>query len=261
MSWDEGTITNSAGDLLTVFDTYLVANSYWSIHDASAGTNAKVYKNQDSTANVLYYVYIDDNYSDYAIVEIWEDWNAASHVGVGHKVDNIWGSDLYIRKWAGMGWALSTHDHRFIFCDLDYSMGTYIGQPLRFDLNANMPLYVGRGNGTSYYNPLGYYPSGSDSTWELLFDARGNANVTVYPWAYSSIEKWAQTINGEFWWFETPIYDDSNYLLQGILDGVAHFYSTSIGLTNGQYVWRGEERWIALGGNDSTKYWSLIRCD
>jgi len=261
MAWDEGTITNSAGELLTVFDTYLVANSYWSIHDASAGTNHKVYKNEDSDANVLYYVSVDDNYSDYAVIELWEGWDAGTHTGEGAKVDEFGGNDIYIRKWEGMGWKMSTHDHRFVFCDMDHMMGTYIGQPIRFDMNVNTPLIIARGTGASYYNPLGHYNSSNNVGWELLRDAHGNTNVPVYAWLYIESDKYFKTVNGDYWWVETPIYDTTNYVLHGILDGVCHLYTTSGGLQNGQYIWRGEEKWLALGGSYSTKYWSLVRCD
>ena len=78
MSWHSGTLTNTnAGSFLTILDAVLPTNSAWSIFDDAAGTNAKVYRY--SSTKITYYIKVDNNYTGYAIIELWESWDSGSH--------------------------------------------------------------------------------------------------------------------------------------------------------------------------------------
>jgi hypothetical protein len=67
-----GSVSSSAGGLITVFDTELVKHENWSIYDASAGTNAKVYRCYDEALGVEWYLWVDDNQANYAKIRVWE---------------------------------------------------------------------------------------------------------------------------------------------------------------------------------------------
>jgi len=134
MAWNEGTMSQSAGALLAILDTYLVANSYWSVYDSAAGTNAKVYRNYDAGNNVDYYVKVDDNYANYG------------------------------------GYGIAVSNHRFIFIKLTDGQAYYIGQLKRFDTSKNMPCAIVNTGSGNTNNPIGYYNSSSSCGWACLFD-------------------------------------------------------------------------------------------
>ena len=269
MAWNEGTMSQSAGALLSVLDTYLVANDYWSVYDASAGTNAKVYQNYDASANVDYYVKVDDNYANYALIELWEGWDSGSHSGTGQSLtqDSAGSQSLYIHKPSG-GYGITVGDHRFIFCDLANYYGYYIGQLSRIDTSKNMPIVICSGYTGISNNPLGArnYLGGVNAatSWQCLFDENGTKRV-IHPFcdfyaqneSESIISKLeSKTISGTYLILETPIINHANKLVMGYLDGVMWKGQTQSGLSNGDIVQYNGVDWVALGGGDS---WSLVR--
>src|SRR5574343_639447 len=87
MAWDTGSFANTnAGNLITVLDAQLPANAHWEIFDAAAGTNCKVYHQENAGENSEFYVKVDDNYTGYAIIELWEGWDAGAHAGIGTNI-------------------------------------------------------------------------------------------------------------------------------------------------------------------------------
>ncbi|MHA1360772.1 MAG: hypothetical protein ACTSRC_21835 [Candidatus Helarchaeota archaeon] len=271
MAWNEGTMSHTMGSLISVLDTYLVANDYWSVYDDSAGTATKVYRNYDPSANVDYYVKVQDNFSgySYAKIELWEGWDSGSHTGTGQGLtqDSNDGNYLYIHKPSG-GYGIAVGDHRFVFCDLANYQGYYVGQLSRIDTSKNMPILICSGYTSISRNPLGarnYCVNGGDAaSWQCLFDENGtkrtihsfcdyNMNNESYI-TESRLE--SKTISGTYLILETPIINHANKLVMGYLDGVMWKGQNESGLANGDIIQYNSVDWIALGGGDS---WSLVR--
>lgn len=98
--------------LLSAIESYITSHG-WSVHDASAGTNAKAYSAVNIDASTYKYVVIDVNTSGYIIMKLYEDWNATTHAGTNlatnsdntayaQRVDLTNGSTLFIgsnSKW------------------------------------------------------------------------------------------------------------------------------------------------------------------
>jgi len=244
MAWNTGTMSQSAGALLSILDTYLVVNDYWSVYDGSAGTNAKVYRNYDASANVDYYVKIDDNYADYAIVELWEGWDSGSHSGTGNSLTQINSNTMYIRKPSG-GYGIAVSNHRFIFVYLASGYAYYIGQLIRFDVSKNMPIAIVATSSGSTYNPLGYYNLGSYSGWACLFDENGNSGTILASRADTSSYQSLLTIASTVMIFETPILNINTKKIMGQLEGVCKYYNAS-NLTNGQTVSLDGYEWLVV---------------
>ena len=244
MAWNTGTMSQLAGALLSILDTYLVANDYWSIYDASAGTNAKVYRNYDASASIDYYVKIDDNYADYAIVELWEGWDSGSHSGTGNSLTQINGNTMYIQKPSG-GYGIAVSNHRFIFVELAAGKGYYIGQLKRFDTSKNMPIAIVATSSTFAYNPLGYYNSGANVGWACLFDENGNSGTILASRADTSGYQSLLTIASTVMIFETPILNINTKKVMGQLEGVCKYYNAG-NLTNGQTVSLDGYEWLVV---------------
>lgn len=255
MAWETGTFINTdAGNLITVFDVDLVANDKWSVFDAAAGTNCKVYRCYDAAENVDFYVKVDDNYDGYAIIELWEGWNAGTHTGIGSSLTTPNGYEMQIYRPTG-GWLMSIRNHRFIFINSTYC-GTYIGQLVRYDTTKNMPVYIGS-LAVIDRNSMGYINSANIAAWWTLFDEIGSQNV-IMAYAYNDTSKFTKTITGTFLVFESPVYNNISKLIMGLLEGVVHMYSTPNGLANGDIISINGMDWIAIGGTYSTGYWNLV---
>jgi len=134
MALYEGTLSSGIGGLIAMLDVQLVKNDYWTIYDAEAGTNCHVYKNDSPTENSLFYLKVDDNYDEYAIIELWEGWDAVAHAGTGKSLTKSSGgtSLLYIRK-AAQTYKLMLDNLRFILIQVAAVFSYYVGQPKRFD--------------------------------------------------------------------------------------------------------------------------------
>jgi len=241
MAWNEGTMSQSAGVLLSVLDTYLVANDYWSVYDASAGTNAKVYRNYDASANVDYYVKVDDNYANYAKIELWEGWDSGSHLGTGNSLT----SDLYIIKPNG-GYGIAVSDHRFIFVKLTAGQASYVGQLRRFDASKNMPTAIVNNATSTPSNPLGYYNYIGHAKWVCLFDETGSVGREIYPRSGNANRQELVTIASTVILFETLVINNITYRVMGQLEGVCRYYTASGGLTNGQTVSLNGYEWLVV---------------
>lgn len=240
MAWYEGTmLTNGAGELLTVLDAKLPLNANWSIYDAAAGANCKVYRNYDAGTVVDYCVKVDDNYVAYAIIELWEGWDAGAHSGLGASlITGSAGSTFRIYKAAG-GWGLSLRDHRFIFCEFSNYMSNYVGQLKQFDLTKNMPIIISNNsNAGTLYNPTGTFDVGTSGTvsWRCLFDELGNVGRLLRPYGYGNSYCYIKTIVGTYMIIEYPVFNDVTKNLMGVLEGAMCMQDASSGLSSGDIV-------------------------
>ena len=255
MAWETGSfVTTDAGELISVFDVDLVANAKWSIFDAAAGTNCKVYRCYDAAENVDFYVKVDDNYTGYAVIELWEGWNEGTHTGTGSSLTTCGGYAMQIYRPIG-GWLMSVRNHRFIFINATYC-GTYIGQLVRYDTTKNMPVYIGSQVQTDW-NTIVYYDSASLSAWWTLFDEIGSQRL-LCSYGYYTSYKFIKTIAGTMLISETPIFNDTSKLVLGLMEGSMHLYDADNGLANGDIISINGIEWIAIGGLSSPKYWNLV---
>jgi hypothetical protein len=258
MAWYEGTMSQAIGALLTVLSEKLPLNSKWSIYDNAAGTNVKVYRNYDAAANVDYYVRVADNQTTYAIIQVWQGWNAVTHVGTGQSLTTIGGYTMRIWKWAG-GYGLSVKDHRFVYVDTAMYKGTYVGQLSRYDTTKNMPVYIGHLEDAYANNPLGGPDDNYSIGWRCLFDEGGTVRV-LWPYGMGSSYMKPKTIAGNYIVFECPVFGDGSYLLMGALNGVAYYYQFGWGYPlNGDIVTLNGIDWMFIGS--ANNYWSLVRKD
>jgi len=258
MAYEFARIGLAAGDRLAdLWDAIVVSNAKWSVYDAAAGTNAKTYRCNDIANNVDFYVYVDDNQADYSILELWEGWDAGGHAGVGDSIGGT--ADKYWVRTAG-GVHVCVSDHRVLLGTSAEAMGYYIGQPIRFDTTKNMPFYIGGGdNESNFYNSLGHYHFISSTPWQTLWDHLGNVGVSLMPWGRTTGYKYARTCRGTYVFEDTVVYEDTNKICLGYLDGVCHLYSLSQGFKNGEVITCEDGDWLMLGGTYSTKYWAALR--
>lgn len=252
MSIHTGSMAQTAGALLAVLDAELVLNTNWSVYDASAGTNAKVYRCAGDSKT--WYLYIDDNYTTYCIAKIWEGWNATTHVGTGISS----GGTIYWRKPAGR-WKILLNDTRVVYLTFASNAihGHYAGQPEHIDPTRNYPIIIGHYSTLGAASPLGTGGTYSSAGFAVCYALRIDASTAelVYCFAFDTSHSEfnrPQTQRSGYmekrWWFF-----NSDKKLFGQLDGV---FPTGVGnLSEGRvYVFDGVE-WFAHG----TSYQCLIR--
>lgn len=251
-------VASAAGSRISaIWDGIVILNAKWSCYDAAAGANAKVYRCHDAAKSVDFYVYVDDNQADYSIIQLWEDWDEPGHAGVGDFLVDAGGNQL--RLYASMGCHVIVNDHRVIVTTGWNNLQCYIGQLKRIDETKNMPVYLGRTTGATYYNPLGYYDSPTHVAWRALFNHVGDVNQALRPYAHQDTEQFLKTILGTYIFQETPVYDLGTLLILGYLDGVCYSYTTPNGFGNGQIISCEDGDWLVQGGEYSTKYWAAVR--
>lgn len=261
MALYEGNLASGEGGLITMLDTQLVKNDKWSIYDDAAGTNCHVYENNSPDENSLFYLKVDDNHAGYAIIELWEGWDAVNHVGVGRSLTKSSGGTnlLYIRK-AAQTYKLMLDNLRFKLIQVGGVFSCYVGQPKRFDESKNQPIVVCLATAAYGNNALGrknydYATSNDCASWRALFDNNGN-NSTVLPlgageWneSYHNIRFESiciATNDGKFMVFETPIAFWTDARTFGQLDGVMCIGRSPCPLANGDIVYVDTIPWIFL---------------
>ncbi len=177
--WYEGVFAaQGAGTGLTdIWDAHVVENDCWSVYDAAAGANAKVYRclDPDSAQNCDFFVLVDDNHDGYWLIQLWEGWDAGAHAGVGDHIEVSSSTYTFIgRRYTGSPWALSVLDHRIIFIEKLYWTAQYIGQPRRYDPSYNTPLILSSTGGSNMYNNLALIYNSTQAACRFLFDEAGN---------------------------------------------------------------------------------------
>ena len=107
----------TASNVLSAVETFITAHG-WSVHDASAGTNAKAYSAPNKDGSTYKYVVLDVNTAGYIIMKLYESWNATTHAGTNlatnsdstsycQQLDVTNGSTLYVGAHARWLWLLS----------------------------------------------------------------------------------------------------------------------------------------------------------
>jgi len=253
--------TAAGGRIAAIWDGVVVNNTYWSVYDASAGTNQKVYRCYDSGENVDFYVNVLDNQTYYSTLELWEGWDTSTHVGTGDSLTILPTNSF--RSYVGESAYVIYNDHRVIIASYYGIQACYIGELKRFDTSLCMPILIAKSSASSnWHNPLGLYHSATACLWGALWNHIPTAGVVINPYAQTSSEKFYQTVNGEYLFWETPILDETSQLLMGRLDGVMHCYShspTGFNVREGERVQCDGETWMYWNGTYSTKYGSWIR--
>ena len=267
MAFSSGNFASTAaGSLIALLDVLLPANAYWSIYDAAAAANCKVYRCYDAAGNCDFYLRVDDNYDAYAILQLWEGWDADGHAGTGARVTSP-GSSGGIRYYRpASAYGISVHDHYFKAYN-GYFEGHYIGQPRRYNAAKNIVLIIACGNAnTNHHNPIGYGSSQTASNtiavWEALLDETGAPAHVMVPGG-GGLYQQIKTETGAMEVLEARVLNNGRTdLLIGILEGITnHTSSTLPGFLNGETVNIDGVDWMAIGGNYSTKYWSLFKLD
>jgi len=78
---DKATLSASCNQSSTSIDAS-VYTAAWTLHDASAGTNAKCYKREyPDDATKFAYLVVDTNTSGKVLMKVYETWNAGTHAG------------------------------------------------------------------------------------------------------------------------------------------------------------------------------------
>jgi hypothetical protein len=204
-------------------------------------TSSHVYRCYDAAENCDFYVKVYDTYVGlgYASVQLWEGWNAGSHVGVGASLTAP-GTATSLRMsvpLVGQSWGISVRDHCFIFQDYSNKVGTYVGQPIRYDTSKNIVIYCGWGNDQTAGNPLGMYGSVPATAWAALFDDTGaTANIGMVAGNGGS-NAGVKTIGGDVILRNTLIYSGTTSLIMGKLEGIASYGTGAIaGIVNAETV-------------------------
>ena len=251
-------VASAAGSRISaIWDAVIVNNDKWSCFDPAAGTNAKVYRCYDSAKSVDFYVYVDDNQADYSIIQLWEGWDAEGHAGIGDSITLV---DTYeLRLFAVYGTYVIVNDHRVIIATAWNHLQCYIGQLKRIDESKNMPIYIGRTTGTTYYNPLGFQDSSSSLVWRALFNHVGAVGKIIHPAGRGSAYLFSKTIAGTHIFQETDIYDNDSKLVLGQLDGACYIFSGDKSFNNGEIISCEDGDWLVQGGSYTTKYWAAVR--
>ena len=263
MALYEGNLASGEGGLITMLDEQLVKNDKWSIYDDAAGTNCRVYKNDSPTENSLFYLKVDDNYAGYAIIELWEGWDATAHAGTGKSLTKSSGGTnlLYIRK-AAQAYKLMLNNLRFILIQVGVAFSSYVGQPKRFDESKNQPIVICTPASAKGNNNLGRrnydYTTDDSNSWRALFDNNGN-NSTVLPFAcgyYSESYNnqyfdmfFIATGDGKFMIYETPVWFWTDTKTFGQLDGVMNIGRSGCPLAKGDIVYVDTIPWLYLDGS------------
>lgn len=233
MAWTSGSFaSNAAGRIITLFDTVLVANAHWTIYDAAAGANAKVYECADAGENCLFYVYVGNNAAGYAIIELWEGWDAGAHAGTGASLKAVGASITLKITYGAGGYGISVRDHCFIWQNYAGDNGAYVGQPRRKDTSKNIVLYCGPGNAPGG-NALGLPGSNEANAWGTLFDEVGNKVYVGNGAGDCGGPTRVKTIAGEIELRETPLTNLTTLLIMGEMEGVASYPNTNAGIVTG----------------------------
>jgi hypothetical protein len=253
MAWHTGTMTPAAGEIITLFDSALVANDNWSIYDGSAGANKKVYRCTDGGV-VDFYVSVDDNQADYAIIELWEGWDDGAHTGTGDSRTTINTWEMRIYKPTG-GYAISVRDLCFVFVNTDAYLANYVGQLDRFDTTKDMPIFIGATKSETK-NPIGFYNLGDSVGWACLWDEGGTSRTLTPDLDTDTTGTYIKTTSGTIAANPISIRNSSTDLLMGTLYGCAsRTYDEDNGLTSGETISINGVDWLVVGGGG---YYCLV---
>jgi len=275
MAWYEGTMTNAAGQLVAILDDKLPLNSCWEIVD-TPNTNERVYGHKFN-GNRDFCVYVKDNQADYATIELWGDWDAQNHVGVGNSITTVGSYTFRIRKTGG-GWGLRVTDNCFVLAVKGGGWAYYIGQAKRFDTSRNTPVFIGHLSNSGHTN-YGMNPFSSSNfnsstsspiVWMFLRDSAGVAGNRASALGVSNGTGVASDVNSSKWpikttagtyiVFESVLVEYSSPKLAiGRFDGSFCGWVDGAGLSNGDRINVEGVNWLVV--LDGYNYATLIRMD
>ena len=266
MAWtSSATDVSAIGAVITVFDSLLVANSNWSVYDASAGTNEKVYRCLDASNDppIEFYIHVQDNQANFARIDMYDSWDASAHVHDGALSITYGNTSVqypYISKSAS-GYYLSVLDHRFIWVDKLEWEGNYIGclKPIssHHKLERQVPVLITSsityGNG---YNPLAYSAEGNNAVWRALSGSNGSMRVSMNYTAGTS-HIW-RTSDDYAMFRPSLIWDENTSLVLGVMENVMSFWSVA-SWNNDDYMTISAQNYRYVEGTSGTRYGCLIK--
>ena len=226
-------------------------------------TNCKVYKCTDGVVNCTFYLKVDDEHIGFSVLELWEGWDAGTHVGTG--VGRTVSSGLIPFRWNRPtgGWNISLHDHWFILTNADYA-GYWCGRPTLYDVTKNIVMIACAGTTGTVYNNLAYYSGGGGGGWAFLFDENGSQTDAVGGQggaaSYGTNRYW-KGIDGRYHVTEELIVNTTSTLVVGVLTGVVNAGDLAGGLINGDLITISGVDWVAIGNSGASHFWSLVRKD
>jgi hypothetical protein len=260
MSWYTGSISNAVGGLIAVLDVELIKNSHWTIFDAAAGVNAKVYKCEDPDDGTLFYWYVDDNVSaDYAQTKTYETWDAGAHAGTG-------GLSSFVSFRHKLGtYNISLDDTQVIYIDTDVSKGNgcFVGRIKVVDPTIQQEIaLIGHVTSLTTWNPLTGVTGDGNALSLLLRGPTGVASESLY-WVgftgpsavmFGEAARFSLDINGHAWFNKGWVHTRNRLL--GFIEGVIPLGSTGT-YAHGDIISIGGEDWIAVTGE--TNGYALVK--
>lgn len=216
MAWYTGNCaTDGAGELITLLDTELVKNANWTIHDAAAGTNAKVYKNTNAMKD--FYLYVDDNQAQDAKIEIYAAWDAGTHTGSGNSI-----TGGYIKK--ALDYGIHLDDDCFYLVFIGDKKTYFIGAITSRNAAKRLICAIVRNNTYTHYpnvNPVGTAIV-NGSMAKCLADENGSANDIA---VIGSLQ--LKDINGAPNFQELVIKNSATGLIMGTISGLTNGSSST----------------------------------
>lgn len=257
----------SATSVLTFSAGSTFAGSVDNVTVTRCVDNTRVYECDDSGGSgALFYVLVADDNTGFALVELWEGWNATTHAGTGDS-RVVFSGTLVLRIYRPAGsYCLSVKDASIRFIDASSArIGTFIGRPdTVLESSVNVVLYCGESSsGGGTYNCISMSRHATYGGWAFLFDEDLNQTLAFDSVSYSSgnaIRKVCQQHDGYFVLYPCMVVNDTTKYLVGFLDDVVNFgelTSTSY-LRNGQKIIADGYTWIVFGGQS---YCSAFRMD
>lgn len=254
MSWNTGSLTPAAGELITILDTYLVGDfpDTWSIYDSGYAANEKVYQCYDDTQDPIYefYMRVQDNQAAYAIIELYDHWDNVAHDrGLETNVFVKYGDSAvqypYIRKAVG-NYVIRTHQHHFVFIENNRSLVNFCGYLIKPDSASGRPYpgtccLVCNSTSSTVYNPVGYgYQNSTYTVAKALFSPMGVADVSDS----GGVSLFINDFNGVLLVRDTLIYAGGS-IIAGTYPGIMNLrddviskpFATNNSISVGDDVW------------------------
>ena len=247
-----------AGRMIEILNETLLLNAHWTKVDDTANgmaANSAVYRCQDSPID--FYMKVDNNYTSYSFIELWESWDSGTHTGSGNSLTFGGTSTTYYLRllWPSNSYAIRVTDRNFSFIYTGGNMGhSFIGAPDEiFDATKNIVMYVGRSTGTTEQNPFGYGTDASNiRVCRSLFDELGNSRAVFKLVATGPIT----TIGGAICLDETKVVNVDTNLAVGIIRGNACCGENVLTAYGGNIYQIQGKQWMVIGR--SIHYNSLV---
>jgi len=239
-----GVHTNTAGGIITLFDSVLVTDANWSIYDASAGTNAKVYL---CTGAVTFYLWIGDNQTDYFNVRIWQTWDSGTHTGSGWNTASL----QFPKHLTNNHIFLNGYRFIWVIYNESYSFVNYCGEIERINTGNTYCVVTGVIAYPTYYSCL--HMSGWWIEWRLGRSDAGTANCAAGCLGGFGPFLYTEDMEGINHTIKTGVfYSETNYYFIGYLKGIKLFGGTFMKLVQGEKICINGSEWIGFMDNSTS---------